>query len=737
MPKRVFKKKKPKQFINRELSWLNFNERVLLEASDPSTPLIERLVFLGIFSSNLDEFFRVRVAVYRRLINLRGSSEDIDTDFEPAKVLRAVRRRIKTLRAHFDRLFEQIKEELASEKIYLIDETQLTPEQGDFVRNYFRDSVRQHLFPIMLDRFKNFSNLHDNSIYLLVDLTYQNQPTADNLALIEIPTKHVPRFLVLPSAPEEGQFVIFLDDVIRYCFADIFSVFGFTQFKAYTIKFTRDAELDIDNDVQKSFLEMMRHSIKRRKFGDTVRFIYDQELPRNILVTILKKFGVQKRDSIEKSGEYHNMKDLIHFPRTLGLPRLQYQRMPQLEVPVFKSNRSMLDVIRERDVLLHYPYQPFQYIIDLVREASIDPAVRAIKMTIYRAAANSAVINALINAARNGKEVTVLIEFQARFDEEANISWADRMQEEGIRLLQNIPGMKVHAKLLLIRRKENGENVYYGAVGTGNPNEITTRYYTDEHLLTADVGITKEINKLFHLLDDQRYQLPIFKNIVVSPFKTRNFFLRRIEKEIENAKRGKPAWLLFKLNNLVDKRIVSKLYEASQAGVRVDLIVRGICTLIPGIAKVSNHIRAIRIVDRFLEHSRIYVFGNGGKPEYYIGSADLMERNLDHRIEVTVPIKDPEIQEEIWKILQIQLSDNVKARVISRDRPNELPNRTKSKEKIEAQREIYRYLKELSEKKEEQKIEPKEEGKEEPKEEKGETEVVLPNTPSLIFDGDQ
>jgi polyphosphate kinase len=353
----------------------------------------------------------------------------------------------------------------------------------------------------------------------------------------------------------------------------------------------------------------------------------------------------------------------------------------------------MLDVIRERDVLLHYPYQPFQYIIDLLREASIDPSVRAIKMTIYRAAKNSAIVNALINAARNGKEVIVFVEFQARFDEAANIGWAARMQEEGIRVLPSIPGMKVHCKMILIRRKESGVNVYYTAIGTGNPNEITTRIYCDEHLLTADKTITADINKVFHLLDDRKYQVPKFKQIIVSPFGTRKFFLDRINKEIKNAKRGKPAWMILKMNNLVDKKIVKRLYDASSAGVKVDLIVRGICTLVPGVPQHSENIRAIRIVDRFLEHSRVVIFCNNNDPAYYIGSADCMERNLDYRFEVITPVRDWELKKDLWELVQRQLADNVKARMISANHPNEKIHIGKGKVKINAQVEFYLYLK--------------------------------------------
>ena len=687
----------PQLYISRELSWLNFNGRVLLEAADPTVPVLERLNFLGIFSNNMDEFYRVRVATLKRLANLKTEDDVVDPSFDPAKILRDIHRRSLEQRYKADDIYEHICRELADENIFFVDEAELTEEQGGFVRNYFQESVRQHLFPIMLDRFRNFSTLRDDSIYLVIDLSHKQHSNTENLALIEIPTDHVPRFLVLPTCADKRNLVMYLDDVIRYCLEDIFSVHGFTEYKAYTIKFTRDAEMDLDADVSKSFLESVREGVRLRRYGSTVRFVYDGSMPRKVLTGILKKFGVKRGDSVEKGGRYHNMRDLMQFPRNLGTRKMHYDPLPPLEVPEFPPGVSMLDVIRERDVLLHYPYQSFQHIIELIREASIDPAVRTIKMTIYRAAKHSAIVNALINAARNGKEVIVFVEFQARFDASANISWAGRMQEEGIRVLPSIPKMKVHGKLLLIRRKEQNVNVHYVAIGTGNPNENTTRIYCDEHLLTADKNIALEVNKVFHILDDQKFQRPDFKHIIVSPFDTRRFFLKQIEREIKNAKKGKPAWIIVKVNNLVDKKLISRLYDASEAGVKIDLIVRGMCTLIPNMPGKSENIRAIRIVDRFLEHSRTFAFCNDDNPEFFIGSADWMQRNLDQRFEIAVPIRDPALKQQLWDILQIQLSDNVKACLISADKPNQRIAVPKNVKHIRSQMEIYKYLKKNNE----------------------------------------
>ncbi len=679
------------KYINREISWLQFNERVLQEAKDNSTPLLERLIFLGIYSNNQDEFFRVRVATLNRILKLQEVHPSEDLEANPQKILKEIDQKIAVLQTEFYNTYDTIKDELAKENIHTIDETQLTQEQGIYVKKYFREEVRQHLFPIMLDQLFNFATLRDKSIYLAIDLKYSKQPSVENYALIEIPTYRISRFLILPTNGNDHKYIILLDDVIRYCLSDIFSIFGFDTYEAYTIKFTRDAELDIDNDVSKSFLEKISDSIKQRKRGATVRFVYDENIPIALLDKLVRKFTIKKKDTLKKGGKYHNFKDFMLFPLNIGADYLKYEEVPKLYTRELSLSKRILDCIKKKDIMLHYPYQSFQYIIDLLREASIDPAVRAIKMTIYRAAKDSRVINALINAVRNGKEVTVYLELQARFDEEANIYWAGKMQEEGVKVIQNIPGYKVHCKLILIRRKENNENVYYAGIGTGNPNEITSKIYVDEHLLTANKKIVSDVNKVFHLFE-AKYNQPDFECLIVSPFKTRSFFIHQIDNEIRNAKKGKPAWMIIKLNNLVDDQIINKLYEASQANVKINIIVRGICVLVPGLPGISENIEAISIVDRYLEHSRIFVFCNNEDAKYFIGSADWMQRNFDHRIEVTTPIYDKKIQADLKEMLQIQLNDNVKARIISANTPIEY-KKTLSEEKIRSQIEIYKYLK--------------------------------------------
>jgi polyphosphate kinase len=673
--------------INREISWLHFNERVLQEALDPTTPLIERLKFLGIFSNNRDEFFRVRVATLNRMLKVEQLDYKIKSS--PAEVLAQIREMVGEQEKVFTQTYEAIVEQLKQENIFMINESQLSAEQSDFVTDYFLDAVRPHLFPIMIDHLDADEDVEDRSIYLAVQLTSSKDPEKEDHAVIKLPTDQVSRFLILPE--ENGKiYIMLLDDVVRHGLQYIFSIYGFDTFEAFTIKITRDAELDIDNDVQKSFLEIMTESIKQRAQGYPVRFVYDNAIPRPFLKKIRKKLHLLEDDHQRGGGRYHNFKDFMAFPK-VGTKKLIYPAMPPLPHPDLTVHSSIFSVIREKDIMLHYPYQSFQYIIDLLREASIDPDVRSIKMTFYRAASNSNVMNALMNAARNGKSVTVFLEIQARFDEEANIFWAERLQKTGVKILPTIPGLKIHSKLILIRRKEDQENVYYANISTGNFNESTAKVYADDSLMTADQDIAMDVYKVFQLFES-RYFIPKFKKLIVSPFETRDFFMNLLNREIRNAKAGKEAWAIIKLNSLVDKKLTRKLYEAGKAGVKIKIIARGICVLVAGVKGVSENIEAFSIVDRFLEHSRVYVFCNDGSKEFFISSADWMQRNLDHRIEVTTPISDPRIKEQLWTMLQIQLRDNTKARLISADNINQY-RKTGEEKSTRAQFEIYDYYK--------------------------------------------
>ncbi|MEN8224190.1 MAG: polyphosphate kinase 1 [Bacteroidota bacterium] len=675
------------KFINREISWLDFNERVLQEAMDETTPLIDRIKFLGIFSNNRDEFFRVRVATQRRMLNYE-TKNDIRGN-NTADVLDEITRIVEMQEIKFNQTWEEIKVRLEKEGIHLLDETMLDAEQGAFVHRFFSEKVRPLLFPLMLDNFFNPNILKDATIHLAIDLTCKDDSAERQFALIAVPTDKMSRFIILPG--QDGkQFIILLDDVIRYCLGDIFSVFGYDSYQAFTIKFTRDAEMDIDNDVSKSFLELMSESIKQRKKGDPVRFVYDEKIPEALLKFLMKKLNISKRDNVRAGGRYHNFMDFMGFP-DMGRTELRYPPSPPLPHPELPPNKSIIDVIREKDIMLHYPYQSFRYIIDLLREASIDPRVRAIKMTFYRAAEGSGVMNALINAARNGKQVTVFMELQARFDEEANIFWTNRLQEEGIKIIQTIPGFKVHSKLLQIRRKENGENVYYANISTGNFNESTARVYADDSLLTGNQAITTEVNKVFHLFES-KFIMPTFDNLIVAPFNIRDFFIELLDNEMKNAAEGKEAWAILKMNSISDKKIARKVYDAARAGVDLKMIVRGICILDPGDPEIYDALEAFSIVDKYLEHSRVFVFCNGGDHKYYIASSDWMPRNFDHRVEIVCPILDKGIQQELMDMLQIQLKDNTQARYLRRNNMNEY-RKTKDTTPHRAQFEIYDYFK--------------------------------------------
>ena len=685
-------KKQTSVFINREISWLNFNERVLAQAMDSTVPLLERLVFLGIFSNNLDEFFRVRVATLNRMISVHRSLGKKEPLMEAERTLLEVKRRVNVLNREFERVYASLREELSRENIFIVDETALDEQQLIQVREEFRENIRPHIFPIILDKLRNQTNLYDQSVYLAVELKSDNPALPDTHALIELPTRKVSRFVVLPKNQDGRIFVILLDDVVRYCLSDLFGTLGYNKFFAYTIKFTRDSDLSLDNDVSRSYLEIVSESVKKRKYGKTVRFIYDENIPPLLLNKVLTVFGISKRDTLMKGGKYHNFKDFIKFPKNIGSKKLifpEHRPHPIRELP---PGISFFESIRKRDILLHYPYHSFQNIIDLLREASLDSSVRAIKATIYRLAPESQIVEALINAARNGKEVIVYVELEARFDEEANIRWVDRMQEEGILIMPSIRGYKVHAKLILIRRKESGENVYYAAIGTGNLNEVTTRIYSDVHLLTCDKKITADVNRVFHLLNNERILHPDFKTLIVSPYNTREYFLELIDREIKNAGKGIPAWCIVKINNLTDDMLAKKINEAALAGVRVDLIIRGICILSPDVMKKCENFRMIRIIDRFLEHARIFTFANSGKPRYFIGSADWRERNLDGRIEVSLEIHDEKIKTTLDAVLRMQTADNVKGRLIGGIHHDEPFHLKKKMPRVVSQTEIHKYF---------------------------------------------
>jgi polyphosphate kinase len=673
------------KLINRELSWLSFNERVLQEAADTNVPVLERLRFLGIFSNNLDEFFRVRVATLSRLVVIGKKAKDT-LQYRPKKTLEDVYKVVLSQSKLFEEIYNDILQDLKKHNIHIINETQVTKQQGDFIKNYFAENVRPSLVPIMLNQVKTFPYLKDKVIYLAIKLT---SGSTKQYALIEIPSDSAGRFVQVPST-NKNQYTILLDDIIRYNLPEVFSTFQFTKVEAYTIKLTRDAELDIDNDISQSFLDKISKSVKARKKGEPVRFVYDNQIPKDLLDYIKTKMQLKDFDNHIPGGRYHNFKDFMNFPN-VGAKALLYEQNKPLSLKVLPVNKSYFEVLKKQDLMLHYPYQNFGHFIDLVREAAIDPNVKSIKITLYRVAKKSKVINALINAAQNGKQVIAVVELQARFDEEANIKWAKQLQDEGIQVIYGVPGLKVHAKLCLITRTENNKNVRYANITTGNYNELTSQVYADDSLLTADARITNEVEHIFEFFD-RNYKVHQFKHLILSPLNTRKKLIRLIDNEIEAAKKGKPAGIFIKLNSLVDEEMIAQLYTASQAGVKVRAVVRGICALVPGVKGLSDNIEIISIVDRFLEHSRVYVFENEGERLFYISSADWMTRNLDHRIEVTCPIYDKSIQKELSDMLEIQWSDNVKARIVEEKQQNN-HRFDKSKKKVRSQEAFYNYLK--------------------------------------------
>ncbi len=644
-----------KPFIPKEISWLSFNARVLQEAEDPAVPLMERLKFLGIFSSNLDEFFRVRVATLQRLVKIRKKATNL-IGHDPKKVLEDVQKIVLQQSERFDKLYQDILKELASCNIYIKDDSQLTQEQMTFVRSYFQRKVRPLLVPLIFGR-KSTPKVRDHQVYLAVEMK-QRGGVASEFALIQIPTDNISRFLLLPCSAGEVH-VILLDDVIRLSLQEIFSFFGYEEFNAYTIKLTRDSELDLDDELFKSFPQKVQESLDRRKTGAPVRFVYDRNMPEDFRALILKRLAVPEEACIP-GGRYHNFKDFMDFP-ALPNKSLYYPGFKSIPHPEIDQQRSLLELMQKKDLLLHFPYHSFDHFVDLLREAAIDPAVSSIRLTVYRLAPGSQIVNALISAAQNGKKVFVVVELQARFDEEANLEWSNLLREDGVRVDHGVPGLKVHSKLCLITRKENRKTARYAAIGTGNFNESTARFYTDHLLLTTDKRLVNEVHKVFEFFENT-YRIPIFRHLVVSPFQTRNKIRRLIRSEIKAAKEGRDAWIDIKINNLSDQETIKLLYDASAAGVRVRVIARSMFSLVPDKPDLSENIAAISIVDRFLEHTRFFSFANGGDPVYFLSSADWLPRNFDRRVEVACPVYDPALKQELRDYFEIQWRDNTKAR---------------------------------------------------------------------------
>lgn len=680
---------KENKYLNRELSWLQFNARVLQEAEDSSVPLIERLRFVGIFSNNLDEFFKVRYATVKRIVDAGKRGINQLGGIAASELLEEITKEVIKIQAHSFKILIDIEAELEKENIFILNETELSNEQSEFVKEYFVNRVSPALMTIMISELEEFPELNDSAAYLAIRMEMkQEDETFDeriNYALIEVPST-IERFVVLPEK-DGKQFIIMLDDLIRHQLESIFNIFNYKSLSAHMIKITRDAELDLDSDLSRSFLEKISKGVDERSMGDPVRFVYDKTIDKQTLQFILDRMGIESHDSLIPGGRYHNRRDYMKFP-SLQRKDLLYKKVPPLPIPGLSLQGSMFEEIAKKDYLLHAPYQTFSYVVKFLREAALDPKVQSIKITIYRLAEISHIASSLINAAMNGKKVIVQIELQARFDEAANIRHAETMKKEGVELIFGVAGLKVHCKACVVERLEDGKIKRYSFVSTGNFNENTARIYTDYTLFTANNKIGKEIGKVFNFFE-VNYLVKKYNHLIVSPHYTRNAIYSLIENEINNHKNGRESGIKLKLNSLSDYRMIDRLYEASRAGVKIKLIVRGICCLIPGVDGMSENIEVISVVDKFLEHPRVYIFENDGKPKYYISSADFMGRNLDTRVEVACPIYDYEMQQEICATFDICWSDNVKARMITEKQDNAY--RPKTNPEIRSQFKLYEF----------------------------------------------
>ena len=677
-----------KVYLPKELSWLSFNQRVLQEAADESNPLIERIRFLGIYSSNLDEFYKVQFANLKKYVLIE--QEQSQSTSNAKHLLRQVNQKVIQLELQFDQLYNELLLEMARNQIFLINERQLTSYQENWIKNYYKQNLRQYITPILLDSHTELIQfLKDDHAYLAVEIICK-----DNIsyALLELPTDNAPRFVLLPSEfSTKNKSIIFLDNILRYCLDDIFKVFfDAVELNAYSININRDAEYELNSELD-SLLELMSQGLKQRLTAQPVRFTYQKDMPKALFELLINKLRLTEQDAMP-GGRYPNFKDLVNFP-DLGVKNLLNKRLPSLAYNRFKKFRNAFATIKDRDVLLYYPYYSFGHVLEIMRQASFDPAVTHIRMNIYRVAKDSRFIHAAINAANNGKKVTVVVELQARFDEEANIKWAKRLIRSGIKVIYSQPKLKIHAKLFLIDRREEDRIVRYAHIGSGNFNEKTARVYTDFSLLTSDPAITDEVIKVFNFIENP-FKPVSFNHLLVSPQNTRQRFYEFIEREINNAKAGKPSGIYLKLNAITDKEMIDQLYRASCAGVNIRMIVRGTCVLVPQIPNLSENIYVTSIVDQYLEHARVYIFENDGKKDTYISSADWMPRNLDNRIEVGVKIFDPVLKSTIHDIFNLQCNDNVKARIIDKDNMNNYVQRG-NKKKIRAQHAIYDYLKHM------------------------------------------
>ncbi|MCL1606917.1 MULTISPECIES: RNA degradosome polyphosphate kinase [Mediterranea] len=677
-------KKKDSPYLERDISWMYFNERILQEATRPHVPLLERLSFLGIYSNNLDEFFRVRMASQSRIAEC-GDRAAVRESEHAKKIIK----QIGKLNAHYAKAYaqavEQVTEELKRENICLVDDTEVTPGQLDFIRSYFRERLSGFIVPVWFSAIKWLDYENDENIYLAVKVSRTEPKPVADYAFLEVPVGPCGRFVRLPD--HEGRsYLMYLDDVVRCCLPLVFEGLGFTSFEAYTFKFTRDAEMEIDNDLRTGILQKISKGVKSRKRGEPLRVLYDARIPKDLLKRVLRKLDLDSLDTVLASGRYQNHKDFMRFP-DCGRADLRYPTWTPILKRELDGPASLLDRIRQKDRFIHVPYHNFDSFIRILQEAAVSKEVESIKITLYRLARESKVVRALIGAARNGKKVTVVIELLARFDEASNINWSKRMQEAGIKVIFGVEGLKVHSKIVHIGMKRGAD---IACISTGNFHEGNARTYTDCMLMTASRRLVKDVDSVFGFIE--RPYTPVrFKELLVSPNEMKNRFVALINNEIKNRKSGKPAYIKIKINHITDPVMVEKLYEASCAGVDIDLLVRGNCSLVPGIPGVSDHIRIAGIIDRYLEHSRIFVFAAGGEERVFIGSADWMPRNLDNRVEVVTPVYDPEVKEEMKRIVDFGLRDTLQARIVDGEGKNLFKQPDEGGQPFRSQEALYEY----------------------------------------------
>lgn len=684
------------KLLNRELSWLSFNQRVLQEASDPTVPLYERIKFLAIFSSNLDEFFRVRVAALRSLLNLKQKTQQ-QLDFDPVKLLKKIHEKVLQLQEEYGKIYhDKIIPELNKNNIFLADVKDLNPIQAEFVKEFFNNQVLPHITPMIIFKKKMTTFLRNNRLYLAVKLSSKQKGKLSSLnlksfkhALVEIPSNHIQRFITLPKI-ENKNYIIFLDDIIRFCLPKIF--YGYKVIESYSIKLTRDAELYIDDEFSGNLLEKIKKGLSKRGTGIPCRFLYDKEMPSSFIKFLRQALQLDKED-LYHGGRYHSFSDFSNFPNP-GLKELEYKPFSPLKRKEYDSYSNKFETWSQKDFLFYFPYHSYDYVVQALNTAARDANVTSIKITVYRMAKDSSILRALIKAVKRGKSVTAFIEIKARFDEESNIKNAEEMQKAGIKVIYSLPGLKVHAKMALISRTENERIKNYAYLSTGNFNEKTARIYTDFGFFTSDDRITDEVSQVFDFLENNTKNTK-FNHLLVAKFNMSRVLINMIDNEINNAKSRENASIIIKVNSLEDDKIIRKLYEASKSGVKISIIARCICCLMPGVEKQSENINTISIVDRFLEHTRVFIFHNKGNEKVYISSADLMKRNLSRRIEVAFPIYDEDIKKEIKDIIGLQLKDNTKTRIIDAKQKNEY-RKPQFDKLIRSQYDIYNYLKSKS-----------------------------------------